>query len=1056
MGRKMTKNNYVVYHLHTEQSLLDSCTNYKDYVDRAVELGQEAIAFTEHGNVFNWVEKKMYCDAKSIKYIHGVECYLTEQLEPKVRDNYHTILLAKNYEGVKEINRLCYIASQPDHFYYRPRLSFDEFKSISDNVIKISACLASPLYTWHKYARYEDGNLSDKIRDIARHYNYLEIQPHNDAEQERYNRFLIALSDSFDIPLIAGTDTHSINQYKAECRTMLQYSKNIDFANEDAFDLTYKDYNELCEMFETQGLNKSIYLEAINNTNIMADSVEDFELDTSFKYPILYGEQDEQVLLETLRKKYNEKAKAGIINTAKAKEYGDKVKEELSVFHKVGMSGFMLFMSEMITWCWENNIPIGYCRGSVGGSEVAYLSDITDVDPVVWGTMFSRFCNEHRKEIGDIDIDVSPDQRALVYQYIIDRFGVENTAYILANGTLQSKGAIDDICRALRHKAEKAGEDCNYTLKLADEIKKEFEQDEEATRKKYPKVFYYYDGMLGCIISQSQHPAGIIASPVNLIDNYSGFINADGQVVLPINMEEIHEINLVKYDILGLQNVQIIRDTCRLADIPYPKSNEINWNDEKVWADMITSPVGLFQFESDYAFKCLQNFKPTMLNHMSLVNAAIRPSGESYRERLFNHETNHNPSEQIDDLLRDNNGFLVFQEDVIKFLQDICGLSGSDADNVRRAIGRKQMDRLQSALPQILEGYCNKSNKPREVAEKEAKTFLQIIEDSSNYMFGYNHSTGYSMIGYTCAMLRYYYPLEFVTAFLNNARTDEDIAKGTKFAKEKGFTIKAPKFGHSQNIYVCDKETKTIYKGLGSIKSMQNIAADIMERIYAQNPTNFVDILFLCEDVRIDDKRINSKSMDILIDIGFFSEYGNLNTLKQARHWYDKFAKRKTIKKQDCEDWLIDIIKPNAGKETEKQFSDINKPQLIKDIISILPKHKDNLRLLIKNQIEHLGYVDVGDYDVDMDIYVVQSAHKDKWGRAWLDLFHIKSNQSVSYKCDTKWFDKNPCIKGDVLKVAFRTKEKVKLVGEDDNGKKQWMKSGEFENIVSVYKIIKE
>ena len=145
MGQKMTNNNYVVYHLHTEQSLLDSCTNYKDYVDRAVELEQKAIAFTEHSNVFNWVEKKMYCDEKGIKYIHGVECYLTEQLEPKVRDNYHTILLAKNYEGVKEINRLCYIASQPDHFYYRPRLSFDEFLGISDNVIKISACLASPL-----------------------------------------------------------------------------------------------------------------------------------------------------------------------------------------------------------------------------------------------------------------------------------------------------------------------------------------------------------------------------------------------------------------------------------------------------------------------------------------------------------------------------------------------------------------------------------------------------------------------------------------------------------------------------------------------------------------------------------------------------------------------------------------------------------------------------------------------------------------------------------------------------------------------------------------------
>ena len=1053
MEQKMTENNYVVYHLHTEQSLLDSRTNYKDYVDRAVELGQKAIAFTEHGNVSTWVEKKMYCDAKGIKYIHGVECYLTEQLEPKVRDNYHTILLAKNYEGVKEINRLCYIASQPDHFYYRPRLSFDEFLGISDNVIKISACLASPLNEWRKnHLQYS----TSKFADIALHYDYLEIQAHDFSEQIQFNTFLMDLSSKTGIPLIAGTDTHSINQYKAECRTMLQYSKNIDFGDEDTFDLTYKSYDELCAMFEKQGLDEEVYLEAINNTNIMADSVEDFELDTSFKYPILYGEQDEQILLERLREKYKDKIAKGIIDKSHAKEYGDKIKEELQVFHKVGMGGFMLFMSEMISWCWENNIPIGFCRGSVGGSEVAYISDIIDVDPVVWGTMFSRFCNEHRKEIGDIDIDVSPDQRALVYQYIIDRFGVENTAYILANGTLQSKGAIDDICRALRHKAEKVGKDCPYTLKVADEIKKEFEQDEEATRKKYPEVFYYYDGMLGGIISQSQHPAGIIASPINLIDNYSGFINADGQVVLPINMEEIHEINLVKYDILGLQNVQIIRDTCRLANIPYPKSNEIDWNDENVWADMITSPVGIFQFESDYAFKCLQDFKPTMINHMSLVNAAIRPSGESYRERLFNHEVNHNPSEQIDELLKDNNGFLVFQEDVIKFLQDICGLSGSDADNVRRAIGRKQMDRLQAALPEILEGYCNKSDKPREIAEEEAKTFLQIIEDSSNYMFGYNHSTGYSMIGYTCAMLRYYYPLEFITAFLNNARTDEDINRGTKFAKEKGFIIKAPKFGHSQNVYVCDKETNTIYKGLDSIKSMQTIAADIMNEIYAQEPKDFIDVLFLCESVKIDGKRINSKSMDILVDIGFFSEYGNINTLKRIRYWYDKFAKRKTIKKDDCEDWLIDIIRPNAGKETEKQFSDINKPQLLRDIDNVLPPQDDNIQLLIKKQIELLGYVDVENHQVDMDEYIVQKVHKDKWGRIWLDLFHLSSNQSFEYKCEAKWYNRLPCVQNDLLKVAFRSKEKVKLVGEDANGKKQWMKSGEFENIVNCYEIIKE
>ena len=178
--------------------------------------------------------------------------------------------------------------------------------------------------------------------------------------------------------------------------------RKIEFGSEDDFDLTYKSYDELCEMFDKQGLDKEIYLEAIENTNRMADSVEDFELDKSFKYPVLYGDNDEQVLIDRLREKYLDKVNRGIIDKSKSKEYGNRVKEELEVFHKLGMSGFMLFMSEMMSWCWKNDIPSGACRGSVGGSLVAYLSDITDVDPMVWGTMFSRFCNEHRVEIGDI------------------------------------------------------------------------------------------------------------------------------------------------------------------------------------------------------------------------------------------------------------------------------------------------------------------------------------------------------------------------------------------------------------------------------------------------------------------------------------------------------------------------------------------------------------------------------------------------------------------------------------------------------------------------------
>ena len=279
----MSDKNYVTYHLHTELSLLDSCTNHRLYSDRAAELGQKAICFTEHGNLYSWIEKKEYANSKGLKYLHGVEIYITQNEigEEKIRDNFHTILIARNYDGLKEINLLVDKSTQEDHFYYKPRITLSEFKQISNNVIKISACLASPL---------------NKLRDesLIQYYDFLEVQPHvNSNDQKEYNLWLSEMSKKYHKPLIAGTDTHSLNKYKAECRSILQKAKNITFSNEDEFDLTYKSYDELVEMFKQQGvLSEDEILTAIENTNVMADMVTDFELDTSFKYPKLYDNEE--------------------------------------------------------------------------------------------------------------------------------------------------------------------------------------------------------------------------------------------------------------------------------------------------------------------------------------------------------------------------------------------------------------------------------------------------------------------------------------------------------------------------------------------------------------------------------------------------------------------------------------------------------------------------------------------------------------------------------------------------------------------------------------------
>lgn len=1036
--------NYTVLHCHTEQSLLDSCTNYKLYVDKCVEFGQKAIAFTEHGNTNTWIEKKMYCDEKGIKFIFGVECYLTETLNEKIRDNYHTILLAKNYDGIKEINRLMYNATQDDHFYYKPRISFDEFLDISDNVIKISACFASPLNSYRLQIHSDD-------RLFAK-YDYYEIQPHNNDEQKDYNIWLVEKAKQYNKPLVATGDFHSSDDYKSECRKVFQLGSEAEFSKDDDYDLTYKNYDDFKKAFEIQGvLNNSIILEALENTNVIADGIEPITLDTSFKYPILYGDKDEEVLMDTLRKKYSDKVRSGIIDPKNAQQYADNINEEMRVFKKVGMTGFMLFMSEMITWCWENNIPVGFCRGSCGGSTVAYLSDIIDVDPIKWHTIFSRFCNEDRVEIGDIDIDVSPDQRDLVYDYIINRFGKENTAFILANGTVVDKGTIDVIGKAFRIKWNRehnlndkyTGDDNPYNLSKIKQVKDEYELDATKAKEQYSDIFYYFDGILNTIKSQSMHPAGILASPVNLVDEY-GCFNKDGKNVICINMEECHEVSLVKYDILSLRNIQVIRDTCRYANIPYPKSHLVDWEDKNVWEHICDSPVGIFQFESQYASECLKKMHPTKINDMSMANAALRPSGESYRDRLFAGETNHNPSEQIDELLKDNRGFLCFQEDTIKFLQNICGLSGSEADNVRRAIGRKQIDRLQKALPQILEGYCNKSDKPREIAEQEARAFLQIIEDSSNYQFGYNHSTGYSMIGYVCAYLRYYYPLEFCTSLLNNAGNDEDLANATELASSYGISILSPKFGKSKAQFFMDKEYNSIYKGVGSIKDMN---AEIADNLYNLSHAGEIHDIFdiLCKPTA---EVGNRKQLRKLIKIGYFEQFGDINTLLYAQQIYDTYGKRKTLKKPFEYD-----IEGLYTKETEKQYSGIDSIGVCKVVLNNTTVPKLPKREGIAYQLCIMGYSSERIPDEPINHFAVQSLITTKYN-TYLRLYRLYDGEIVEVKVDKKYFESHPIDmkafekefdKVPILKCSFTSKQKRRKI--DD----KWVATGEYESILSAY-----
>ena len=393
--------NYTVYHLHTMLSNgvtnIDSITSFKDYIARAKECGMTALCFSEHGSVFEWVHKKEAVEAAGMKYIHAIEAYLTESIAgEKIHDNYHCVLIAKNYDGVKELNRLVSRSfdRKDGHFYYTPRITLDELFATSDNILVTTACLGGVLNNGTPTATERMLNFLRTNKDRC----YLEIQHHNCADQIAYNQKLYKLSQELDIPLIAGTDTHALNEEHMDGRRILQKSKDILFSNESEWDLTFKSYEQLVAAYKEQGsLPMDVILEAIENTNRMADRIEEFKLDYAPKYPKLYDNSE-----EVFRKKINEGViRRGINKLPDRKKYYDRIHDEFDTYKHNGAIDFMLLEEDYKSAMRDKGIRFGYSRGSVSGSIIAYLLGITEIDSVKFNLNYERFMSKERISLAD-------------------------------------------------------------------------------------------------------------------------------------------------------------------------------------------------------------------------------------------------------------------------------------------------------------------------------------------------------------------------------------------------------------------------------------------------------------------------------------------------------------------------------------------------------------------------------------------------------------------------------------------------------------------------------
>ena len=429
------------------------CNKYSEYIQYSVENGIKSIAVTNHGTVVNWISHKLEAEKYGLKYIHGEEAYVAMSADDKSR--YHTILLAKNYEGVKTINQLSSDSFKPDHFYYKPRIFFDDLKAAVEkgDIYVTTACLASGLAQSYFNGDEETHRQWVELAVNNKENVFLEVQPHDDANQKKYNAHLVELAGKYCLRLIASNDIHALDKESDRIRKIIQTGKNAKYDDDGRFELWCKNYDEMVNDFHTQGVltDKQIE-ESLDFTNTVADSVEEFELDRSHKYPHLYDDPEKE-FQRIIKKGLHERGIDKLPQTERD-EYIKRVNHEYKVYKSNGAIDYMLTDKAMIDAAKDNGIPISYGRGSVSGSLIAYLTGSTEMDSVKLGLNFERFMNPKRVSLPDVDHDWESKNKEWVQEWLLTN-PKWHAASILTLNTYGIKGAIKAIADGLPRYAGK-------------------------------------------------------------------------------------------------------------------------------------------------------------------------------------------------------------------------------------------------------------------------------------------------------------------------------------------------------------------------------------------------------------------------------------------------------------------------------------------------------------------------------------------------------------------------------------------------------------------------
>lgn len=875
---------YVPLHLHTENSLLDGAIRIKELCKFAKENDMPAVAITDHGNMYGAIQ--MYEEAKSagIKPLIGCEFYVYDgditEKNPAKTHPWHLVLIAKDQTGYKNLVKLVSTAKCKG-MYYKPRINHELIEKHHEGLICLSACVqgevAQGFIQGNKEASYEAAKF---YKGLFGEDYYIELQDHGLEKQKMSNPGLIQLAKDLDIKMVITNDSHYLRKEDADWHdTLLCIQTNALKESQDRFrfpndEFYVKTPEQLRDSFKW--MEADMFEECIKNTVEVADKCH--LIIEMGKYHIPYFELPpnftsesylEYLTLEGIKKRYG----------ALRPDLKERMDYELGVINKMGFAEYFLIVSDFIHYAKRNDIPVGPGRGSAAGSLVSYALEITDLDPIAHNLLFERFLNPERVSMPDVDIDFCVERRGEVIDYVTKKYGADKVCQIVTFGTLAARNAMKSVARVYDIPFAQSNQwaqliPAEPKIKIDDALKDGMElkklYDTDPTVKKLVDMAKAIEGLKN---NTGMHAAGVIISKMPLEDIVPVEPSKEGLIVTEYTMIEDEHIGLLKMDFLGLRNLTIIHNALKMVEKRTGEKVDINnipLDDEATFELLQRGDTdGVFQLESAGMKKLVKDLKPSVFEDLGALVALFRPgplnSGmvDDFVQRKHGRQKIEYAHPDLEPILKDTYGTIVYQEQIMQIFQTLADYSLGQADNVRRMMGKKQLDKMAEQ-----KGLFVQNSAKHGMTQKQAEELFEQIEQFAAYCFNRSHSAAYAFVAYQTAYLKAHYPVEYMSALLSSVSNDQEKTQlYIGECQKMGIKVLAPDVNKSNAKFTPDGDN--IRFGLASIKNVGEGVIELIEKERETQDGEFKSLYDFC--TRIDYKSYNTRTLESLIKSGAFS-----------------------------------------------------------------------------------------------------------------------------------------------------------------------------------------